>query len=125
MTRIIVLIAVALGIAGVASAQTERYSGLWLKQHAQAYDKFVAEGNKTSDPKVAGEAGTFMGFIDGMSYAPASEFFCASAGTTYDQLYAVVSKWVNNNPEKWHMRANQLVVQALAQAFPCERKKQR
>lgn len=125
MIRIIFSIAVALGIAGVASAQTDRRSGLWLKQHAQAYDKFVAEGNKASDPQVAGEAGRFMGFIDGMSYAPASEFFCAPSGTTYDQLYAVVSKWVNNNPEKWHLRANQLVVQALGQAFPCERKKSR
>lgn len=73
------------------------------------------------EPKVAGEAGAFMGFIDGMSYAPGSRFFCEPTGTTYDQLYAVVSKWINNNPEKWHLRANELVMQALGQAFPCEK----
>ena len=119
--RSVFSIVVVLGIAGVASAQTDRHSGLWLKQHVQAYEKFLAGGNTTSEPKVAGEAGAFMGFIDGMSYAPGSRFFCEPTGTTYDQLYAVVSKWINNNPEKWHLRANELVMQALGQAFPCEK----
>ena len=119
--RSVFSIVVALGIVGIASAQTDRHSGLWLKQHAQAYEKFLAGGNTTSEPKVAGEAGAFMGFIDGMSYAPGSRFFCEPTGTTYDQLYAVVSKWINNNPEKWHLRANELVMQALGQAFPCEK----
>ena len=125
MARAILAIAFTLALVTVTYAQAERHSGLWLKQQAESYEKFVAGGNKTGEPKVAGEAGTFMGFVDGIALSSSGTAFCLPDGTTLDQMYAVVAKWVHNNPEKWHIQSHLLVSQALTQAFPCTRGQRR
>ncbi|MGI8425948.1 MAG: Rap1a/Tai family immunity protein [Actinomycetota bacterium] len=36
------------------------------------------------------------------------------------QMVEIVSKYINNNPDKWHLKAIALVMNALQQAFPCK-----
>ena len=50
-----------------------------------------------------------------------TEFFCTpprfeGAGKVYPK---VVSKWLNEHPEKLHFDAGSLVFQALLEAYPC------
>jgi hypothetical protein len=36
---------------------------------------------------------------------------------TFDQLYAVVGKWLENHPEKWHLHRVECIYDALYDAF--------
>jgi len=45
---------------------------------------------------------------------------CIPDGVTAGQLWKVVVKYLNENPEKLHFAADSLVLAALEGAFPCE-----
>ena len=64
-----------------------------------------------------------MGVIDGLMFAfavtkqkPEQRWLeeCTK-GLKVDQLTAIVTKYITTNPEQWHMNANVLVYDALAQ----------
>lgn len=42
------------------------------------------------------------------------------ANATLGQLCSVVGKWLDNNPEKWNLEANLLIIMALREAFPAK-----
>lgn len=46
-------------------------------------------------------------------------FFCAPAKASSSQLVKVVTKYLNEHPEKLHFGAGGLVANALQDAFPC------
>ena len=46
-------------------------------------------------------------------------FFCAPAKGKTSQLVKVVTKYLNEHPEKLHLAASGLVSSALYDAFPC------
>jgi hypothetical protein len=48
--------------------------------------------------------------------------YCAPDGVTNGQIFKVVFKYLNNNPEKLHETKSVLVAQALKKAFPCDEK---
>jgi hypothetical protein len=39
---------------------------------------------------------------------------CSKRGMTYPQFEAIVQKWADANPEKWHLSMTALVLQAMA-----------
>jgi hypothetical protein len=49
--------------------------------------------------------------------------YCVPAEATNGQIRAVLGKWLENHPEKYHLPANECVVMALSEAFPCAVKK--
>jgi hypothetical protein len=70
------------------------------------------------------ESGAFLGYVAGASDAVNDDkTICAPRGFTIGQAEAIVRKYIQANPEKWSERADQLVAQALKQAFPCPAKK--
>jgi hypothetical protein len=64
-------------------------------------------------------------FDDGMCRGMVTGIFeissrsCPSEGSTVGQAIRVVFKFLQDHPEKLHLRASELTERALAQAFPC------
>ena len=63
----------------------------------------------------------FLGFVLGVHDAYASRFFCVPRGVSKGQLAAIVRTYLAQNPEQWHRGAVNLVTDALAAAFPCQK----
>ena len=49
-----------------------------------------------------------------------AEYICPPEGVTSGQFRKVVVRVLNENPEKLHLNAGSLVLNALEGAFPCE-----
>lgn len=94
---------------GVA-AENESFSGASLKVICKSFQHIPAS---TSD-------GMCIGFVVGvlsvMNYINA---LCLPAKSTHAQATLVVQKYLSDNPEKLHLDAEQLVIDALQDAFPC------
>jgi hypothetical protein len=79
----------------------------------------------TDDPKVkldvyeALRDGYCRGIVEGVT--DVSLIVCASADVTFGQEIRVIVKFLNDHPEKLHLRNTKLVQEALAQAFPCSK----
>lgn len=64
-----------------------------------------------------------MGFIEGVVDTTEDALICVPSGIKIGQLYAIVKKFIRNNPEKWHKSASSLVIEALKPTFNCKRRK--
>ena len=76
----------------------------------------------------AGEYNTCIGYVTGiddyqttlLNWSDLDEpLFCPPDGVTSGQLVKIVTKRLNEHPEKLHLSASGSVANALAQAFPC------
>ena len=76
----------------------------------------------------AGEYNTCIGYVMGISdyqttllgWSDLDEpYFCTPAGAMGSQLVKVVTKYLNEHPEKLHVSASGSVANALRLAFPC------
>lgn len=97
---------------------------------AQSQAGFVS-GNKllqTCDSNENGALNSCYGYIAGANdYQQAmvgwgyidKPPYCLSESVTTDQLVKVVTKYLNERPEKLHLDAGSLVANALNNAFPC------
>jgi Rap1a immunity proteins len=65
-----------------------------------------------------GDVGFCTGYIEGAT-AGRDVQYCFSAGVTAGQVREVVKLWLSENPEKWHLAAHDLVIEALKEKFPC------
>ena len=63
-------------------------------------------------------AGYCLGFVVG-AYVVTAEPFCNPPNIENKQLVAIVTKYLNDHPEKLHMDDGKLVVDAFIDAFPC------
>ena len=52
--------------------------------------------------------------------APSCNFFEPPDTATYNQIYRVVIKYLEENPEEMHGPAGLLTIEALIEAFPCD-----
>lgn len=68
------------------------------------------------------QQGAFVGYITATAEAGQGIFFMIPDNVSRKQLYAVVAKYVEDNPSKWHLKAQDLVVDALIKAFPLKKK---
>jgi len=62
--------------------------------------------------------GGYYGYVIGIADAYEGVFFSTPFNSTNKQLFAVVAKYLNENPEKWNEPARDLVINALQKAFP-------
>ncbi|MBI3663395.1 MAG: hypothetical protein HY234_10145 [Acidobacteria bacterium] len=68
-----------------------------------------------------------IGFIEGYTLAKSmgesktlKPSYCPSpTGTDTSQAVRIVTKWLSDNPDKLHIRADMLVLAAMSKAFPC------
>ena len=100
-------IAVLLLFVPTASIAEYFYDGTQL----QLYMKEGVVGESIATGYVAGVVDSF----DGIG------IFCAPVGITLLQLVAIVKKYLEENPERWHITASKLVAEALQKSFPCKK----
>ena len=67
----------------------------------------------------ASSTGYCLGFVSGV-YVATAEPFCNPPSIKSNELVAVVTRYLNAHPEKLHMGAGRLVVDAFIEAFPCK-----
>ena len=111
-----IIAAAGLAVMMLLSAQSQAgfYTGSYLLQRCES-DSAV-EYNEC--------VGYILGIVDnqdtlvGWSYL-AKPNFCVTDGVTSGQLVKVVTKRLNEHPEKLHYDAGGLVANALYHAFPC------
>jgi hypothetical protein len=58
--------------------------------------------------------------IDKKAGARAYEHYCMPEEVNNGQMLKVLKKWLDNNPEKLHWRADTIIQSALMEAFPCK-----
>jgi hypothetical protein len=109
-----------LTLAATAHGQDKRYtdgndllvscqlSVHWLDDHSTAM-------NSLEDYR----DGFCRGLVTGV--ADASPKVCATEGITLGQNIRIVTKFLQDHPERLQLRATELVEQALAKAFPCSK----
>ena len=102
---------------------------LFATQQAKAAIGFY-DGNKLDewinkcDSKSYVACGQFNGYIAGVfdAYQGAnmmSKCVPSGGGLKIKQLAGVVEKWLTDHPELWHVSADELVLAAVNEAWPC------
>ena len=72
------------------------------------------------------QSGFCAGFVAGIADILAADpliigqMVCAPLDVTTDQKRDVVKRYLEQHPERWHYAAASLVLDALAEAFPCK-----
>ncbi|MEI8102511.1 MAG: Rap1a/Tai family immunity protein [Chlorobium sp.] len=69
--------------------------------------------------------GDYRGYVAGVCDVCNRWLFTTPEGTTQGQVCAVVGKWLEEHPQRWHEPAMPLVIQALQEAFPYYHKKRK
>lgn len=94
----------------------------------------VFDGGNASNLGHAGEClGRLGGTVDGLSLARATysnlekkelaQLYCSpDQGVTNDQSVRIVVKYLKDHPESLHKAESTLIILALIDAFPCDRK---
>lgn len=67
-------------------------------------------------------AGVYTGYVLGVHDALDGIQICSPDGTTVNQIKVIVGKYLRAHPESWNQSAAALVIRALRQAYPCEKK---
>ena len=109
---------IALFVAVLFATEALAMDGNELKGLADNYVR-----NKYTNPDDIYNAGKFDGFIGGIIEAYTFTSFCQPNGVTRGQQFAIVTKYLNDNPEKLHLPARDLIIEAINQAFPCPKDK--
>ena len=113
MKKISMTTAVAfLGIAMCSNlaAEFEHVSGANLKMVCESY---LDIPSGTSD-------GMCIGYVVGiMSVMEYINILCMPVNSTHAQATLVVQKYLADHPGKLHLNAEELVIDALQEAFPC------
>jgi hypothetical protein len=92
------------------AAEMENVSGALLKKLCNSY---VDRPASTFD-------GMCIGYVVGvMSVVEYTNYFCRPVNSTHSQATLVVKKYLFEHPEKLHLAADGLVLDALINAFPC------
>lgn len=81
----------------------------------------MREGEKAARSEEADflSASRFMGYVTGVSDSLGGSI-CVPENVTVGQLGAVVTKYLNDHPDQWHLAGSHLVAKALEATFPCQ-----
>jgi len=109
-TIIVATILLGTVICSNVAAEIETVSGAVLKKICTDY---IDRPASTMD-------GMCIGYVVGvMSVVEYTKYFCLPAKSTHSQTTLVVKKYLSDHPEKLHLDADGLVLEALVEAFPC------
>jgi hypothetical protein len=98
-------------------------SGNDILQDCAEYD--TAKNKQSGSVQEAYDTGSCFGYIAGAAdYArdvPVIPGLCVKLprGATYNQIVAVVIKWLKDHPQELHQSGHFLVYRALFEAWPC------
>jgi hypothetical protein len=67
------------------------------------------------------DVGWVDGFVMGVGLSYIQAAWCPRQAISTQQLSAIVSKYMRENPAEWAEQPKTLVLRALSQAFPCKR----
>ncbi len=99
-----------------------------------AVDSYADTGNELSTKMIEYEkyeggqdfnataSGYYSGYVTGLANGYNGIYFCPPTNVTNGQIYKIVAKYLKNNPDKLHLLADILVVNALRDVFPCKKK---
>jgi hypothetical protein len=94
------------------AATMENVSGALLKKICTSY----------IDRPASASDGMCIGYVVGvMSVVVYTNYFCLPGKSTHSQATLIVKKYLSGHPEKLHLDADGLVLEALIEAFPCSR----
>jgi pantothenate kinase type III len=97
-------------VCGNVAAEIEGVSGANLKKICESY---LYIPSNTAE-------GMCLGYVVGvMSVMEYINVVCRPVKSTHSQAALVVQKYLADHPEKLHINADELVLDALQQAFPC------
>ena len=97
-------------ISSNVASEFEGMSGASLKKICTSY---IDVPSNTSD-------GMCVGYVTGvMSVMEYINVLCFPVNATHSQATLVVQKYLSIHPEKLHINAEELVFDALQEAFPC------
>jgi len=65
----------------------------------------------------------FVGYVSGVADASYGRFILYPKSTTHGMLCSVAGKWIDNHPELWAEAPRIIVVTALTEAFPLQKRK--
>ena len=106
-----IILASALWFAQSAAAGT----GNTFMKHIRAYEAWKQDGMLEDSYAV----GYVQGMVRGVVYTRNGEQFCVPEDPTSGQWIAVVSKWMQENPEWWNEPDAVLVSGTLQITWPC------
>jgi hypothetical protein len=102
----------------IHSVNAQEVTGNDLNKWADADDRVQQNRQSVGD---IGDAYYLMGYTRGI-YDANRQYICHGTPITVGQMMAVVKKYVRQNPENWNLKGPEIVLLALAQAFPCSKK---
>ena len=91
-------------------AEPTDISGAYLKKICASY---VEKPANASDGMCIGYVVGILGVMEHI------DVLCLPAKSTHSQATLVVQKYLSEHPEKLHLNAAELVIDALQEAFPC------
>ncbi|MEK6804184.1 MAG: Rap1a/Tai family immunity protein [Nitrospirota bacterium] len=101
-------------------------SGAFSDASAAFYDgnnliPMMQEGEKANRSEKADylSASRFMGYVTGVADSLGGSI-CIPESVTISQLGAIVTKYLNEHPDEWHLAGSHLVTKALRVTFPCQ-----
>ena len=65
-------------------------------------------------------SGMLYGYTTGVVDSTANTLFCPPPNATVGQYKSIVGKYLNANPERRHLSAARLVIEALSSTYPCK-----
>jgi len=84
----------------------------------QGEDSFPAGSSPQENLKIMGNNGYCIGYLIGVTEGVDVKLWSAPIPLKQPQVVAVVSKYLDDHPEKWDQPASALVRSALVEAFP-------
>src|SRR4051794_38598655 len=69
------------------------------------------------------EMGVAHGYVQGIADALLIGQSCVEAGVTLNQIVEISANYIRKHPERRHLAAKQLIVEAVSEAFPCSKRK--
>jgi hypothetical protein len=100
----------SIALCSTVTAEAQDVSGALLKKLCASY---LDRPASTFD-------GMCIGYVVGvMSVVEYTNYFCRPVKSTHTQVTLVVKKYLSEHPEKLHLDADGLVLEALIEAFPC------
>ena len=111
--KVIILIFLIFLLCDFSYSYRYRLPGDKLVEYCREYEK-AERGEKY----LPGGDAYFRGYVSGISDAYDEILFNSPLDSKSGQLYAIIVKYLNENPEKWNEPARNLVINALQKAFP-------
>jgi hypothetical protein len=101
----------------VATASEETSTGNFLLRACKETVRMLDQPKADEDIFQAWQTGFCMGMVQGV--VSASPIICTPTDSNAGQWVRIVTKYLEDNPDKLHIKSPKLVEVALTRVFPC------